>query len=302
MISAPYMLDDIQINKIISQFDESEYEIFIPQVNEKLSEEELMNLSILDVEGIICGDDEFTKRVIDNLPKLKVIVKWGTGIDSIDKKYAETKGIKVLNTPDAFTVPVAETTIGLILTFIRNINKNNILMKQGQWKKPKGKTIEELTIGIIGFGKIGSKVAKLLHCFGNHNIIYYDIKQKLTNISKYKKLHTLIKESDIISLHCDLNETSEYILNKDMFKIMNKKPIIINTARGKLINQNDLIEALINNQISGAGLDVYENEPIINKKLKNMDNVVMLSHNSNSSQKYWDYVHQNSIKMLKENI
>jgi len=296
LISAPYMISEF--NKIKHNFDE--YDVIIPQVNEKLSETELLNY-IEDVEGVICGDDEFTKMVIDKSKKLKVIVKWGTGIDSIDKEYAELKDIKVMNTPGAFTVPVSETTIGLILSFTRVINENNILMKSNEWSKPKGFTLSELTIGIIGLGKIGSKVAEYLKHF-NAKIIYYDMDKKNNNIAIYKKLDTLLEKSDIISLHCDLNTTSKHILNEISFNKMKKFPYIINTARGGLINQVDLINALNNNQISGAGLDVFENEPNIDCELLNMDNVIMLSHNSNNSPKFWNKVHNNSIKMLKENI
>ena len=301
MISAPYLIEESQMDIIFDNFSEDEYDLIIPNVNERLSEDELMNLSIVDVDGIICGDDEITKRVIDNLPHLKVIVKWGTGIDSINKDYAESKGIKVLNTPDAFTIPVAETTIGLILSFIRTINESNFLMKHDKWLKPKGKTISELTIGIIGFGKIGYKVAELLQHFGNPTIIYYDIVKKPTNLTEYRTLDELLSKSDVITLHCDLNPTSRHILDEDAFSQMNY-PYIINTARGGLIDQLDLVDALDTGKIAGAGLDVYENEPLIDPFLKKMKNVIMLSHNANSSQKYWDKVHNNSIKMLKENL
>jgi len=301
MITAPYMLDETQLYNIIEQFDDNEYDLIIPNVNEKLTEEDLMKLSIKNVEGVICGDDDFTKRVIDTLPNLKVIVKWGTGIDSINKEYAVSKGIKVMNTPGAFTIPVAETTIGLILSFIRTINESNFLMKKGKWVKPKGKTISELTIGIIGLGEIGNKVAETLQHFGNPKIIYYDIVKKHTNLAEYRDLDTLLEESDVITLHCDLNPTSRHILDEDSFNLM-KYPYIINTARGGLIDQMDLIDALDIGKIAGAGLDVYENEPIIDPYLSKMKNVIMLSHNANSSQKYWNKVHKNSIKMLKENL
>jgi len=296
LISAPYMISDF--NKIKYNFDE--YDVVIPQVNEKLTEMELLNY-VEDIEGVICGDDEFTKKVIDKSKKLKVIVKWGTGIDSINKEYAESKGIKVMNTPGAFTNPVSETTIGLILSFTRVINENNILMKNNVWLKPKGCTLSELTIGIIGFGRIGNKVAEYLKHF-DAKIIYYDIDKKNNNIAIYTELNNLLEKSDIITLHCDLNPTSKHILNEISFNKMKKSPYIINTARGGLINQEDLIDALDKCQVSGAGLDVFENEPDIDCKLLNMDNVIMLSHNSNNSPKFWNNVHDNSIKMLKENI
>jgi len=302
LISAPYLIDKTQIDTVFSNFDKDEYDLIIPKVNERLSEDELMSLSIVDVEGIICGDDQFTKRVIDNLPNLKVIVKWGTGIDSIDKNYAKLKGIKVLNTLDAFTNPVAETTIGLILSFTRAINKNNLLMKNKKWTKPKGRVMEEMTIGIIGFGRIGYKVAEILQHFNAPKIIYYDIQRKPTNIAQYCDFNQVLKKSDIITLHCDLNSSSKHILNANAFKKMKKKPYVINTARGGLINQSDLKKALSLKQISGAGLDVYENEPKIDEELTSLDNVIMLSHNANSSQKYWNKVHKNSIKLLKENL
>ena len=174
-------------------------------------------------------------------------------------------------------------------------------MKQDQWSKPKGSTIGELTIGIIGFGKIGFKVAELLQHFGNPKIIYYDIEEKTSNLAEHRTFDRLLEESDIISLHCDLNPTSHHILSEEDFDLMNY-PYIINTARGGLIDQMDLIDALDKGKIAGAGLDVYENEPLIDPYLKKMKNVIMLSHNANSSQKYWDRVHTNSIKMLKENL
>jgi D-3-phosphoglycerate dehydrogenase len=269
----------------------------------------MINILRGDVTGLICGDDRITKKVIDSTDRLKLIVKWGTGIDSIDKEYAESKGIKVLNTPNAFTIPVSESAIGLMLSFIRKIDENNRLMHNGQWFKPKGFTLHELTIGIIGYGNIGSEVAKKLSVFSD-NIVWHDIKSdkelKKSGRSFYGNrvdLNTLLSLSDIISMHCDLNNTSRHLVNASLISKMKDGVIIINTARGPIIKEEDLIESLINRKVSFAGLDVYEREPLsVDSAIRKMDNCILLSHNTNTSNVFWKKVHMNSISMLKENI
>jgi len=304
-VTAPYLqIEWDDYKHLLSDFD-----VIVPKVEERFGEEEMIRILSEGVEAVICGDDRITKRVIDSAPKLKLIVKWGTGIDSIDKAYAESKGIKVLNTPNAFTIPVSESTIGIMLAILRRIEENNRLMHEGGWFKPKGFTLSELTIGIIGYGNIGSEVARKLSVFTD-NILWHDIKnddelRKLnrTFYGKRADLKTLLELSDVITVHCDLNPTSRHLVNSALINGMKDGAIIINTARGPVVKEDDLTEALLNRKISYAGLDVYEQEPLAqDSPLRKMDNCILLSHNTNSSYIAWKNVHLNSISMLKSNI
>jgi D-3-phosphoglycerate dehydrogenase len=285
------------------------FEVIVPEVEERFEEDEMIKILSEGVEGIICGDDRITKKVIDSAPGLKLIVKWGTGIDSIDRVYAESKGIKVLNTPNAFTIPVSESTIGLMLAILRKIDENNRLMHNGHWFKPKGYTLNELTTGIIGYGNIGSEVARKLSVFTN-NIVWHDIKSddELRNLGrvfygKRVELKTLLALSDVITVHCDLNPTSYHLVSSDLINGMKDGVILINTARGPIVKEDDLTDAIISRKVSYVGLDVYEKEPLPEgSALRKMDNCILLSHNTNSGHIAWKNVHLNSISMLKSNI
>jgi D-3-phosphoglycerate dehydrogenase len=304
-ITAPYLqIEWDQYKDQLAGFD-----VIIPKVVERFEEDEMIKILSEGIEGIICGDDRITKKVIDSAPGLKLIVKWGTGIDSIDKAYAESKGIKVLNTPNAFTIPVSESTIGLMLAILRRIEENNKLMHNGQWFKPKGYTLNELTIGIIGYGNIGSEVARKLSVFCD-NVIWHDIKSDEELMKLDRKFHgkrvsleTLLKLSDVITVHCDLNKTSHHLVNSSLISNMKDGVILINTARGSIVNEDDLTGSLVNKKVSYAGLDVYEKEPLPSGSLlRKMDNCVLLSHNTNSGHIAWKNVHLNSILMLKSNM
>lgn len=275
-------------------------------VEERLEENQLVDI-IHQYDGIICGDDRITPKVIDRAKKLKTIVKWGTGIDSIDKPYAEKKGIKVRNTLNAFTEPVSETTIGMILAFTRSLFTNDLVFKTKGWSKPQGHTLAEKTVGIIGFGNIGKAVAKKLLPF-NTQILVNDIRE--INESEAEDFNVKIstkeeiyEKSDIITFHCDLNPSSYHLLNSETISLMEKKPYIINTARGPIIDEKALIRGLETNMISGAGLDVFEYEPVpLDNKLREMPNVIASCHNSNSSPLRWEFVHKNSLNMLIEEL
>jgi D-3-phosphoglycerate dehydrogenase len=304
-VTAPYL--QIEWDEYKDQL--AGFDVILPKVVERFEEDEMIKILSEGIEGIICGDDRITKKVIDSAPGLRLIVKWGTGIDSIDKAYAESKGIKVLNTPNAFTIPVSESTIGLMLAILRRIEENNRLMHNGQWFKPKGYTLNELTIGIIGYGNIGSEVARKLSVFCD-NVIWHDIKidEELRKLNRkfYGKrvsLETLLELSDVITVHCDLNNTSHHLVNNSLISRMKDGVILINTARGPIVKEDDLTVSLVNGKVSYAGLDVYEKEPLPSGSLlRKMDNCVLLSHNTNSGHIAWKNVHLNSISMLKSNI
>lgn len=304
VITAPYL----QLEWEKYKHHLSGYEITIPPVVERFEENDMIRILGNDVEGIICGDDRITDKVIDNAGKLKVIVKWGTGIDSINKKYAESKGVKVLNTPDAFITPVSESTIGLMLSIVRRIDENNREMHQGKWVKIPATTLNELMIGIIGYGRIGSVVAEKLSVFTN-NIVWHDIKtdDQLNPAGKFfgkrNSLPELLKKADIISIHCDLNPTSLHLISEEKIALMKDGVILINTARGPVLNEPDIEKFLKNGKISYVGLDVFETEPLpADSYFRKSDKCILLSHNTNSSPSHWERVHLNSIKILKESL
>ncbi|HBE39803.1 MAG TPA: 3-phosphoglycerate dehydrogenase [Bacteroidales bacterium] len=303
VVTAPYL--QLEWEKYKHLLDD--YDIIIPPVTERFEEEDMLQILTPGIEGIICGDDRITEKVIDKATDLKVIVKWGTGIDSINRKFAESKGIHVRNTPDAFITPVTESTIGLMLSIVRRIDENNRKMHEGKWEKIRAFTLFELTAGIIGYGLIGSAVAEKLTAFTN-NVVWHDIKpDEELNHSKYfgkrVPLPELLAISDIITLHCDLNPTSHHLIAEDKILQMKDGVILINTARGAVLNEPDIEKHLKSGKIGYAGLDVFEREPLPeNSFLRSCDRCILLSHNTNSSPLHWKRVHLNSIKMLKEYV
>lgn len=303
LISAPYL--QLELNSYKEDL-EKHFELIIPEVDERLNEEqlfEIFNNNNWEISGAIVGDDYFTKNFYDkaSMSSLKSVVKWGTGIDSLNKKYAENLGISVRNTPSAFTIPVSESTIGMILNFCRKIEESNSQMEDGDWSKVQGFTLNESRVGIIGMGNIGNEVAHKLEVFGCE-ISFYDPYSNNFKYKKYDVLEDLIENNDIITIHCDLNETSYHLIGEKEMNFMHNK-ILINTARGPIINNKILVKYLQNMNNIYVGLDVFEEEPLPrNHYFRNCDNVICSSHNTNTSPKFWKNVHENSIKMLKEEL
>jgi D-3-phosphoglycerate dehydrogenase len=300
LVSAPYLLP--AINRFRPLFKENHIEIIIPRVNERLEEEEILNY-IGDIDGVICGDDRFTAKVLQAAPKLRVISKWGTGIDSIDLKACLEAGIRICNTPNAFSEPVADTVFGYMLCFSRNLVQMDRKMKTGRWEKIPGKALKECTLGIIGVGNVGKAVARRAKSFGL-TLFGNDITEMQkdfideTNIQMVTR-EELLRNADFVSINCDLNPSSFHMMNHDMFCLMKPSAVIINTARGPIIKESDLIKALEEEIIGGAALDVFEVEPLpIDSPLKEMPNVLLAPHNANSSPEAWEAVHQNTIHNL----
>src|SRR5262245_53950520 len=209
IISAPYMQGDI--DRFRGIFGDESIQLHIPKVNERLSEAELLPI-IGDVHGIICGDDRFTRRVLLSAKKLRVISKWGTGIDSIDREAAHEMGIRVCNTPNAFTTPVADSVLAAMLCFARRITWMDRAMKSGQWQKIPGVSLSECTLGIIGVGNIGRAVARRAVAFGMA-ILGNDPKapppEFLTETGmRMVGKDELLTKSDFVSINCELNATT----------------------------------------------------------------------------------------------
>ncbi len=301
LLSAPYMLPFLdRFSPVLKHFG---LELIVPEVSERLSERDLLQYAG-QFDGAICGDDQYNERVIRAcLPRLKFISKWGTGIDSIDKKFALSVGVGVGNTPNAFTLPVSDSVIGYILTFARTIPWMDRAMKNGEWQKIPGRSLSECTLGVIGVGDVGKAVIRRARAFGM-NLLGNDIRNIepdfiLEQGLKMVDLKTLLSQADFISVNCDLNPTSYHLINADTLDAMQPQAILINTARGPVVDEQALITALHNQEIGGAALDVFEVEPLPeDSPLMKMDNVLLAPHNSNSSPQAWERVHWNTIRNL----
>ncbi len=304
LISAHYFQG--VINHYQPLFNQKGISVIIPTITERLSEEELLPL-VHDIDGAICGDDEFTEKVLRSAPKLKVISKWGTGIDSINQVVCRQLGIRVCNTPDAFTEAVADSALGSLLAFARRIPWVDKEMKHGQWNKQQGFALHEKTLGIIGLGHIGLAVAKRARAFGMSILVNDILPIPDEVVERYDLLvvekNELFRRSDVICLCCDLNPTSHHVLNTEAFRQMERCPLIINMARGPLIREADLISALQQNAVAGAALDVFEQEPLpLTSPLRGMDTVLLSPHNANSSRVAWDRVHERTVNNLLEGL
>jgi D-3-phosphoglycerate dehydrogenase len=301
LISAPYVIPYIE--RFRPAFDHYRLELIVAPVAERMNEEDLLPYAG-KIDGTICGDDQYTAEVIEKfVPRLKVISKWGTGVDSIDREAAARLGVMVGNTPNAFTLPVADTVLAYMLAFVRRQPWMDKAMKSGQWYKLPGRTMSECTLGVVGVGNIGKAILRRARVFGT-KLLATDIAPVapdfiLENGVEMTSLEDLLARSDYISLNCDLNPTSFHLMNAKTFAMVKPGAVLINTSRGKVVEQQALIEALQSGRLGGAAMDVYEFEPLpLDSPLLQMDNVMLAPHNANSSPAAWERVHINSLRNL----
>jgi len=247
-------------------------------------EDRLVEL-VKDVDAIIVrSKPKVTRKIIENAPKLKVIGRAGVGLDNIDLEAARERGVKVVNSPGASSRSVAELVFGLLFAVARKIAFADRKMREGQWVKKQclGRELEGKTIGIIGFGRIGYEVAKIANAFGM-KVLLYDPKpneERAKEVGgKFVPLEELLRESDVVTLHVPLIEATYHLINEDKLKLMKKTAILINASRGAVVDTDALVRALKEGWIAGAGLDVYEEEPLPKgHPLTKFDNVVLTPH------------------------
>lgn len=243
------------------------------------------------------------KEYIDQAKNLKMIIRGGVGIDNIDVSYARSKGIKVHNTPEASSVAVAELTIAMMLAIQRNIVKAHNTTKSGEWikKQLKGQELYKKTLGLIGIGLIGTEVAKRAQAFGM-NVIAHRSSDKTSDYATIVSLDEVLSQSDIISLHTPITEETKGIINKDTIAKMKDGVIIINTARGGLIVDEDLVEGLNSGKIRYAGLDVYHSEPLKDSPLQDVENILLIPHLGAQTHENMDRIGEIVIKLVSEHV
>ena len=248
--------------------------------NKKFSRKELLKI-IHKFDGIICGTDKVDKIFLKKAKKLKIVSRTGIGLDNLDLKLLRKSKIKVTYTPESPTQTVAEYVIGLMIYLLRNIHVSKKNFSKGKWLKIYGKNLNESKIGIVGFGRIGFELARLLRAFNCKDILVNDININKINLKKYpiKKAtkNKIFKNCNIITLHLPLTKQTKNLVTKKEINLMRSDAILINTSRGGIINENHLYEALKNKKIHSAALDVFSKEPYFGS-LKKLDNCHCTTH------------------------
>ncbi|MDD5503735.1 MAG: phosphoglycerate dehydrogenase [Candidatus Omnitrophica bacterium] len=245
------------------------------RLGRKLKEDEIKGF-LQDIDFLIAGTEPITRDVITSSKKLKVVSRCGTGLDNVDLATASEFGIKVFNTPCGPTLAVAELTMGLIINILRKISHMDRDMRKGLWRKQMGSLLQGKYAGIIGFGRIGQRLAQMLLAFGA-KVAYYDIIDMPRRLGcKFLDLKTLLSCCDIISLHCPAPSNGPVIGPKE-FGLIKKGAYIINTSRPGLIDEQALCAALKDGSVAGACLDVFDKEPYTGKMIQ-FDNVILTPH------------------------
>ena len=253
-------------------------------VNSSITYDELKrNVAFYDVL-VVRSRTKITKEIIESGEKLKIIARAGAGLDNIDVKAAEEKGISVVNSPEALAIAVAELTLGLILCLARGISRADRLMKEGKWAKKEfyGWQLRGKTLGVLGLGNIGSHVARLAKAFGMKILITKrtppppEVLEELQ--AEFISLNELLKRSDIVTIHVPLTPQTHHMIGEREIGLMKDGAYIVNTSRGAIVDEKALLEALKSGKLAGAALDVYEIEPPTNYELIKMPNVVCTPH------------------------
>ena len=305
LMTAPYMIPFI--DRFEPVFARHGLDLIVANVRERMEEPELLAYAG-QFDGAVCGDDRFTARVLEAcVPRLKVISKWGTGIDSIDSDACDRLGVRLFRTPNAFTVPVADTVIGYMLSFARRLPWMDASIKRGEWEKVLGSTLSEMTLGVIGVGNIGKAVTRRARAFGmtvlGNDIIEIDPAFIQETGIEMMDLPSLLDRADFVSVNCTLNPTSRHLINARTLSQMKPSAVVINTARGPIVEEAALVDALEAGRLAGAALDVFEIEPLpLESALLKMDNVLLAPHNANSSPLAWENVHKNTLRNLIEGL
>ncbi|TGL02334.1 dehydrogenase [Leptospira bouyouniensis] len=261
------------------------WEVVLNPTKRKLTSEEVAEYA-KDVDAIIAGTEDLTPLIQKN-PGLKIISRVGIGLDSVPLQLCRDKNITVAYTPDAVTMAVVELTIGLMVSLTRKVHLANFELRRGGWSRFTGKRLGESVIGLIGLGRVGSNVLRILKEFRPKEILVNDLKNKSKEIQEIMQdtglkvrqvdKEEIYKNADIISLHVPLTNLTRNMIGKTEFGLMNESTFVINTARGGIVNESDLFHAVKSEQIAGAAIDVFEKEPYKGNLIE-LENIILTEH------------------------
>lgn len=299
---------------MVSLLEAKGYIVHVGTTTSKTSKKRIVrDIKKHNYDAIICLlTDTIDREVMSACPTLKVIATYSVGFNAIDIEFAKQKGIFVTNTPGTSSVAVAEHTLSLMLALTTRLVEGDRFVRKGKFKgwQPNlliGDDLHGKTIGLVGVGAIGSQVAKMVHDGFGCSILYTDIapnqELELSTGAHFSTIDTVFKESDIISLHVPLLPTTEHLVNEKMLALMKPTAFLVNTARGKVVDEKALTSALKSRRIAGAALDVFEYEPKVTASLRLLDNVVLTPHIASSRksvrQKMTEVVVSNIISVLE---
>lgn len=304
LISCPYLQETI--DRYRESFLTAGLEAHLPEVNQHLSESELLEV-IEPFHGMIAGDDEFTRRVFERAVNLRVISKWGIGIDSIDAEAAEDHGVRVFNTPNAFGDEVADVAMAYVVLLFRGLHLLDRGVREGGWPKIRGTSIGGKTLGIIGYGSIGAALAKRARVAGMQ-VVTSDIKRLTqeclaSDAVRQVELGELLRESDVVALTCSLTRSNRRMIGSSELNQMKAGAYLVNTARGGLVDEKALIAALRSERLAGAALDVFEVEPLpIDSELRRIEGCILGTHNASNTTQAVLRVNETAIANLLKGL
>lgn len=259
----------------IDMLNDTGWEIYYNSLGRRLNGNEVRDM-LVGVDAVIAGTEPYNDVTLKRAKDLKVISRVGIGLDSIDFDICNMNNIKVVYTPEAPSDSVADLTIAQILNLLRGIHISDKSIKEGRWKRVLGVSIQQINIGVLGVGRIGSRVIERLKPFGA-NILACDLTPSCIDGVKWVDHKTLFKESDLVTIHIPLNKDNYHYIGLNELSMMKSGSYIVNTSRGKVVDEKYLEYCLYNQHLSGAALDVFENEPysgVLNK----LDNVILTAH------------------------
>jgi len=264
-------------HNVLDPLKNKEYECFLNPYERKLTEDEAISLlREHQPVGIIAGVEPLNRRVMESAPGLRAIARLGIGMDNVDMAAAKDLNIRVTNTPDGPTIPVAELTLAMILTLLRKIHLSDAGIRRGEWFRPYGNLLYQKTVGIVGCGRIGSYLAKLLQPF-ECNVLGCDPACKEAECFSLTGIDDLLAQSDLLTMHIPYSEKTHHYFDTKSLSQMKDGAFLINVARGGLVDEQALYDAIVSGKLAGVALDTFEEEPYLGK-LRELENVLMCAH------------------------
>lgn len=275
------------IDEFRPRLDERQLELVLPEIVQQPSEEDLIEI-IGDFDGMIAGDDPLSARVLEHAKRMRIISKWGVGIDGINLEAARTLGIPVVNTPGVFGGEVADIALGYVIMLARQLHRIDASVKAGGWFKHEGRSLAGKVLGVAGFGSIGQAVGTRGKGFGMR-VVAYDVADAAAVAAEDMGVEVLsgdelFKQSDFLVLCSPLTSETRHMVNERTLGLMQPGSYLVNVGRGPLVDEIALVQALESGQLAAVGLDVFEEEPLPSSSgLRRFDQCVFGSHNASNT-------------------